>query len=165
MEPLLGRSDTVLPEDEVSVAAVMFNWKKRTVTPAGGVSVTESPTGDCDRFELVVVAGVFDDWLPQLDMKTSIAPMKSSSATRRIYNLLGGVSKICANQALAVRCRLFCGPRIRTTIWHCRSLNPQSSFRSLLASNSLKKRGLLTRQETSAGTLLHGAGFILHGIG
>jgi hypothetical protein len=42
---VLLKSDTCVPVLDVSVAPVILNWKNRTVTPWGGVSVIVIATG------------------------------------------------------------------------------------------------------------------------
>lgn len=79
-----GKSET-LPG--ASVAPVRFSWKKRTVTPEGGVSVTVRLTGTVAG----AVAGVFsgagvttEDWLPHPAMNNTNTAMKRRSAAFRI---------------------------------------------------------------------------------
>jgi hypothetical protein len=81
---LLLTSETVLPDWEVKVAPVMLNWKNKTVTPAGGVSVTVRLTGAVCAAEVLVVVGVVEDWLPQPVMNRRNAKTKRNIAALRI---------------------------------------------------------------------------------
>ena len=65
-------------------ALVMLNWKKRTTTPAGGSSVTVSPTGTRDACGLVVVTGVTGAWLLHPVMRRSVAAANRAKVALRI---------------------------------------------------------------------------------
>ena len=84
----LLKSETLVPEEVVKLAPVMLNWKKRTVTPAGGVSVTERPTGTVAGAGLLTSV-VVPDWLPQPAIKSENATMSNDIAVLRISSLLG----------------------------------------------------------------------------
>jgi hypothetical protein len=85
---VLLKSETVVPEEVVRLAPVMLNWKKRTVTPAGGVSVTVRPTGTFVVTGLLT-SGVVPDWLPQPAINNENATMSRDNAFLRISSLLG----------------------------------------------------------------------------
>jgi hypothetical protein len=80
LEP--GKSET-LPGDRV--APVMLNWKNRTVTPAGGVSVTVRLTGTVAGFTGLSGVVVTWDWLPHPNMNSKNTAMKRNCADLRIY--------------------------------------------------------------------------------
>jgi hypothetical protein len=64
----------------------MLSWKNRTVTPAGGVSVTVRLTGTSAGFGLLgggVV--VIEDWLPHPAINRRNTTIKRNSAALRIF--------------------------------------------------------------------------------
>jgi len=75
---VLLKSETVPPEELVSVAPVMLNWKNKTVTPFGGVSVTVRPTGTWVRFVAGVVGVGACDWLPHPDINSRNTARKNN---------------------------------------------------------------------------------------
>jgi hypothetical protein len=83
---VLLKSDTGFADVDcgVSVAPVMFNWKNRTVTPSGGVSVTVIPTGAVFPDGLFVVE-VVEDWLPHPAMKRPTTTVNRARVTLRIF--------------------------------------------------------------------------------
>jgi hypothetical protein len=87
---VLLKSET-LPDDEddevVREAPVMSSWKNRTVTPAGGVSVTDRLTGTLSAAGVVGVVEVAwgCDWLPHPDINRRNTMVKRSNAALRIF--------------------------------------------------------------------------------
>jgi hypothetical protein len=80
----LLKSDTLPPPEAAKDACVIFNWKNRTVTPLGGVSVTVRLTGTLAGLELPSGAVVTEDWLPHPDTNRKIPAMVRKGAVPRI---------------------------------------------------------------------------------
>jgi hypothetical protein len=80
----LLKSETVPPDDDVRVAPVMLSWKISTVTPAGGVSVTDKLTGTSAGFVLTGVVVTWDG-LPHPDINRRNNTMKRNCTALRIF--------------------------------------------------------------------------------
>ena len=63
----------------------MLNWKNRTVTPAGGVSVTVRLTGTSAGFEPPIGVVPTEDWLPHPDINRRNTAMMQHCAALCIF--------------------------------------------------------------------------------
>jgi hypothetical protein len=66
----------------------MPSWKKSTVTPAGGVSVTVMLTGTSAWFVTIPAPPDIEDPPPHPEMKTENTAMMKNAAALRIFALL-----------------------------------------------------------------------------
>jgi hypothetical protein len=66
-------------------ALVMLNWKNKTTTPAGGSSVTVSPTGATPGAGLVGATEVTGDWLLHPVMKRRMVVANNARVALRIF--------------------------------------------------------------------------------
>jgi hypothetical protein len=81
---LVFKSET-LPLEVLREAAVMLNWKKRTVTPAGGESVTVRLTGTPYGVEPPSADEGFVDCPLQPDISKMDPAIMRNRATARIF--------------------------------------------------------------------------------
>jgi hypothetical protein len=88
---VLLKSET-FPGD--SEAPVMLNWKNRTITPGGGVSVTIKPTRAVPAAGLVSVFEVTEDWLPHPVINRRTAVINRASVAFRSRRCLEESAKM-----------------------------------------------------------------------